>query len=158
MELISDNWDVIFRLAAALILGGVLGLEREFAGKMAGLRTYSLISVGSALFVIVSQLVSENFIGVTVFDPLRVASQIVVGVGFVGAGLVIFREVEHRPGGITTAAGLWVSAGIGMASGFGLYSVAVFGTIAALFILWILAFADRKIREKAERDENKVRG
>ena len=158
MELINDNWDVIFRLVAALVLGGVLGLEREFAGKMAGLRTYSLISVGSALFVIVSQLVSENFVGVTQFDPLRVASQIVVGVGFVGAGLVIFREVEHRPGGITTAAGLWVSAGIGMASGFGLYWVAVFGTVAALFILFVLSFADRKIREKAEREENKIRG
>lgn len=158
MELINDNWDVIFRLVAALILGGVLGLEREFAGKMAGLRTYSLISVGSALFVIVSQIVSENFVGVTQFDPLRVASQIVVGVGFVGAGLVIFREVEHRPGGITTAAGLWVSAGIGMASGFGLYNVAIFGTIAALFILFVLSFVDRKIREKAERDENKIRG
>jgi len=158
MELINDNWDVIFRLLAAMVLGGVLGLEREFAGKMAGLRTYSLISVGSALFVIVSQLVSKNFVGVTTFDPLRVASQIVVGIGFVGAGLVIFREAEHRPAGITTAAGLWVAAGIGMAAGFGLYWVALFGTIAAIFILFVLSFADRKIRERAERGESKIRG
>lgn len=150
MEIITGNLDILWRLLAAMVLGGVLGLEREFAGKMAGLRTYSLISVGAALYIIISQIISESFIGVTQFDPLRVASQIVVGIGFVGAGLVIFREAEHRPAGITTAAGLWVSAAIGMASGFGLYAVAIFGTLIALFILNILSIADRKIREKGE--------
>lgn len=148
MEIIGGNTEIILRLIAAMILGGVLGLEREFAGKMAGLRTYSLISLGAALYVIVSSIVSQNFLGLTQFDPLRVASQIVVGIGFVGAGLVIFREAEHRPAGITTAAGLWVAAGIGMAAGFGLYTVALFGTITALFILFGLAFIDKKIRER----------
>ncbi|HXF44373.1 MAG TPA: MgtC/SapB family protein [Candidatus Paceibacterota bacterium] len=152
MEFIGNNWDIILRLTAAMVMGGLLGLEREFAGKMAGLRTYSLISVGAALFVIISQLVSKDFIGVTNFDPMRVASQIIVGVGFVGAGLVIFREAEHRPAGITTAAGLWVSAAIGMATGFGLYAAALFGTAVALFILWILAYADRRIRDNTERE------
>ncbi len=152
MEIITSNWDVLVRLLVAMVLGGLLGLEREFAHKMAGLRTYSLISVGSALFVIISIIVAAQFSNSTVFDPLRVASNIVVGIGFVGAGVMILREAEHRPAGITTAAGLWVSAAIGMAAGFGLYAAAFFGTVVSLFILFVLSFADRKIREKAERE------
>ncbi len=153
MELITSNWDILLRLVVAMVLGGLLGLEREFAHKMAGLRTYALISVGSALFVITSIIVAAQFSDTTVFDPLRVASNIVVGIGFVGAGLMIFREMEHRPAGITTAAGLWVAAAIGMASGFGLYWLAVFGTIVSLFILFVLSFADRRIRDIAEERE-----
>ena len=84
MELIGNNLDVVLRLLVAMVLGGVLGLERELAGKKAGMRTYALISVGSALFVVVSLLVTEKFVGISNFDPLRVASQIIVGIGFVG--------------------------------------------------------------------------
>ncbi|MCP6720306.1 MAG: MgtC/SapB family protein [Patescibacteria group bacterium] len=142
MELIGGNLDIFLRLVAAMVLGGALGLERWLAGKMAGVRTYALISVGSALFVIVSIVVSEQFVGITVFDPLRVASQIVVGIGFIGAGLIIFKESKVR--GLTTAAGLWVAAGIGMATGFGLYSIAVFTTLLTLFIFTVLWFIEKR--------------
>ncbi len=147
MELIDGNWDILLRLVVAMVLGGALGFERELAGKVAGLRTYSLISVGAALYVIISQVISEQFVGVIQFDPLRIASQIVVGIGFVGAGMIIFRGQEHRVQGLTTAAGIWVAAGIGMASGFGLYPVALFATLIALFIFIVLYYVDRQVRK-----------
>ena len=146
MELIGSNLDVVLRLLVAMVLGGTLGLERELAGKKAGMRTYALISVGSALFVVISALVTEKFVGISNFDPLRVASQIIVGIGFVGGGLIIF--VENKVQGLTTAAGLWVAAGVGMASGFGLYVVAVTASAIALFIFIVLLFVDRKFLGK----------
>ena len=146
MELIGSNLDVVLRLLVAMVLGGTLGLERELAGKKAGMRTYALISVGSALFVVISALVTEKFVGISNFDPLRVASQIIVGIGFVGGGLIIF--VENKVQGLTTAAGLWVAAGVGMASGFGLYVVAVTASAIALFIFIVLWFVDRKFLGK----------
>jgi putative Mg2+ transporter-C (MgtC) family protein len=155
MELIGSNWEILTRLLVAMILGGLLGFERELAGKVAGLRTYSLISVGAALYVIISQLVSAEFVGITNFDPLRVASNIVVGIGFVGAGMIIFREHEHKVRGLTTAAGIWVAAGIGMAAGFGLYLVALFAALIALFIFVVLYFLDQKVRKGEFREFRK---
>src|SRR3989344_8837875 len=108
---------MFIRLLLAAFLGALLGMERVFAHKTAGLRTYALVSMGSALFVVVSVIIVDQFSGITNFDPLRVAAQIITGIGFLGAGVIIFRE--SRVEGITTAAGLWVAAGIGMASGFG---------------------------------------
>ncbi|MBI4034169.1 MAG: MgtC/SapB family protein [Candidatus Brennerbacteria bacterium] len=157
MELIGSNWEVLIRLIVAMVLGGLLGFERELAGKTAGLRTYSLISVGAALYVVISQVVAEQFSGVTSFDPLRVASSIVVGIGFVGAGMIIFKEHEHTVKGLTTAAGIWVAAGIGMASGFGLYAVALFATLIALFIFIVLYYVDRQVR-KGELKEFRKKG
>lgn len=148
---LQEFW-LIARLFLALILGGVLGMERTLAGKTAGLRTYGLVSMGSALLVITSQLVTDYYfsIGVRAFDPLRVASQIVVGVGFLGTGLIIFLEREHRLSGLTTAAGLWVSAGIGMAVGFQLYGLAIGATALTLFtftVLWLFEeFFDRRMK------------
>ncbi len=115
MDLLANNYDILTRLLIAMILGFVLGVERTMAHKTAGMRTYSLVSMGAALFVIISEIVSQRYVGVLGFDPLRMASQIVVGVGFLGAGLIIFRE--SRVEGLTTAAGLWISAGIGIAVG-----------------------------------------
>ena len=146
MEFIGSNWEVLLRLLAAMVLGGAIGFERELAGKVAGLRTYSLISAGSALFVIVSVIVAADLSSVGAFDPLRVASNIVVGIGFVGAGMIIFREHEHRVQGLTTAAGLWFAAGIGMASGFGLYMIAVLATLIALFILIVMYLWEKRLR------------
>ena len=140
-ELLLSNVSTFIPLVVALVLGGLLGLERSFAGKTAGMRTYALVSVGSALFIIISQIVVSDFTGVTNFDPLRVASQIIVGIGFLGAGSIILNDDTGRVGGLTTAAGLWVSAGIGMAVGFGLYCIAVFVTVLTLLVftgLWYL--------------------
>lgn len=128
--------NILIRLVLAVILGGLLGMERTLAGKMAGLRTFALVSLGSALFVIISQLVIEQSVFWGTFDPLRVASQVLVGIGFIGAGLVIFKD--HHLTGLTTAAGLWLVAGVGLACGFGLIEVAVIATMLGLliFILW----------------------
>lgn len=148
MELIGNNWEILMRLLVAMVLGGALGFERQLAGKVAGLRTYSLISVGSALFVVISVIVAYDLSAIGAFDPLRVASNIVVGIGFVGAGMIIFKEHEHTVRGLTTAAGIWVAAGIGMAAGFGLYLVAAFATLIALFIFVILYLFEKRFSLK----------
>ena len=130
--------DVLLKLGLALILGAVIGTERFYAQKTAGTRTYALVSMGAALFVLVGDIVMKNLGTNAVFDPTRIASQIVVGVGFLGAGLIIFQESEHKVVGLTTASGLWVAAGIGMAAGFGLYSVAIIATVLTILILTVL--------------------
>jgi putative Mg2+ transporter-C (MgtC) family protein len=153
----SEHIEVLFKLFIAMFLGIVLGIERALANKTAGMRTFSLVSIGAALFVIISQLVTGEFIGLTNYDPLRVASQIIVGIGFLGAGLIIYKG----PGvvGLTTAAGMWVAAGIGMAVGFGLYYVAVIATIFTLFIFLALWFIEVKIKKYSgcyRKEENNV--
>ena len=102
--------------------------------------------MGAALFIIISQIVSQYYlsIGVTNFDMLRVAAQIIVGIGFLGAGLIILKGSQIT--GLTTASGLWVSAGIGMAVGFGLFAVALIATLLTLFIFVILWFVEDRLK------------
>lgn len=148
MEMMTlDIWDTVMRLGVALLLGLVLGLERVFANKSAGMRTYGLVAMASAFFVYTSQLVAIQYIGVEgfTFDPLRVAAQIVVGVGFLGTGLIVFQD--NHISNLTTAAGLWVAASLGMASGFGLFLEAVIATIFALIALVIFSFVERPLRK-----------
>ena len=123
-------WDVLLRLFVAAGLTGAIGMERELRERAAGLRTHMLVGVGSALFTIVSAYGWGAFgfstaAGV-VFDPTRIAAQIVTGVGFLGAGAIIRQGLSVR--GLTTAAGLWVVAAIGMAAGAGYYSAALIAT------------------------------
>ncbi len=153
---IDAEMAVIFKhLLVAAFLGALLGLERVFARKTAGIRTYALVSMGSALFVAVSAVIADQFVGITNFDPLRVAAQIVAGIGFLGAGIIIFRDNKQLEG-LTTAAGLWVAAGIGIASGFGLYTIAIFATAITLFIftaMWFLEAQIKKISCKWNNEE-----
>ncbi len=143
-----DYIEITLRLLVALSAGLLLGVERTVAHKVAGMRTYSLVALGAALFTITSQIVSEQFFGMTQFDPLRVASQIVVGTGFMGAGLVVFKDT--RITGLTTAVGMWVAAGLGMAAGFGLYEIVGIATVLTIFVFtvlwsleqWITGFVD----------------
>ncbi|MCF7831551.1 MAG: MgtC/SapB family protein [Candidatus Pacebacteria bacterium] len=149
MEIMTlDIWDTVMRLGIALVLGLVLGLERVFANKSAGMRTYGLVAMASAFFVYTSQLVSMQYLGVEgfTFDPLRVAAQIVVGVGFLGTGLIVFQN--NHIANLTTAAGLWVAASIGMAAGFGLFTEAVIVTVLALVTLVIFSFIERPLRKR----------
>lgn len=129
-----------------MLLGLLLGLERVYAHKTAGMRTYALVSMASAFFVIISQLVLENFAPnqISADAVLRMASQIIVGVGFLGTGLIIFKDghIEN----LTTAAGMWASAGIGMACGFGLFREALFVAFLTFFILGVLSVVERYIR------------
>ena len=124
--------DLTIRLSVALVLGGLIGLEREYRAKEAGFRTHFLVALGSALFCIVSQY---GF-GAEVKDASRVAAQVVSGIGFLGAGTIIFYKNVVR--GLTTAAGLWVTAAIGLACGTGMYGVAVISTVLILFGLEVL--------------------
>lgn len=145
--------DILIRLAIAIGLGGLVGVERTLAGKTAGMRTYALVSMGSALFVLISQIVSAQFINLTNFDPLRIASQILVGIGFIGAGLVFHNNREMRTSGLTSAAGLWVSAGIGMAAGFSLYSLAIVAALLTLLIFTTLWYVEKLFKKLSYSDE-----
>lgn len=133
------------RLALAVFLGALIGIERELAHKPAGVRTHGLVALGAALFTIISKYAFQEYWGLPGFDPSRIASQVVVGVGFMGAGIIIFNQSRVR--GLTTAAGLWVSSAIGMATGFGLFALAVFATVLALIVFVVLWFVgDRLIK------------
>jgi putative Mg2+ transporter-C (MgtC) family protein len=135
------SWvDVAFRLLAAGVLGGAIGLEREVREREAGLRTHLLVSVGSALFFLISAYAWTDWTfsqrsGVT-YDPTRIAAQIVTGIGFLGAGAIIRQGLSIR--GLTTAATLWLVAAIGMASGAGYWEAAVIATVGAIITLWPL--------------------
>jgi len=134
-----QNLEVFGQLLLAVILGIAIGLERELAHKTAGMRTYAMVSLGSCLFSIISQLV----VGA---DHARIAAQVVVGIGFLGAGSIIFREKHVQ--GLTTAAGLWAVAAIGMAVGFKLYLISIFAGALVLLILTILWGFEQKIVSK----------
>lgn len=124
--------EISLRLLAALLLGGIIGLERELRSKDAGFRTHFLVALGSALFCVVSQY---GFIE-GLKDSSRVAAQVVSGIGFLGAGTIIFQKNKVR--GLTTAAGLWVTAAIGLACGTGLYIIAAVTTALTLLGLELL--------------------
>ena len=152
------NWDeALLRLVLAAVLGGAIGIERELRDREAGLRTHLLVSVGSALFTIVSAYGFHAFLtsgqSVVRADPSRIAAQIVTGIGFLGAGAIIRQGLSVR--GLTTAATLWVVAAIGMAVGAGYYSGAAITTAVVLFSLWPLRIAAyrflRRFRPEIDR-------
>lgn len=133
------TWTFILRLVVAGVLGTVVGIEREWRVKEAGFRTHFLVSLGSALFMIISQWGFEEFLAAhdgLRLDPSRVAAQVVSGIGFIGAGAIIFHRQIVR--GLTTAASLWAISGVGMATGAGMYGVAVAATVLTLVGLEVL--------------------
>jgi len=139
------TFDIVIRLLVALLLGMIIGVERVWAHKTAGMRTYALVAMGAALFVIISEMISARYLGVGGFDPTRIASQIIVGVGFLGTGLIFSKETKLM--GLTTATGLWVSAGIGIAAGFKLFNIAIIATILTLFIFIVLWFVQEQLKK-----------
>lgn len=144
-------------LIVALILGAIVGIERNMAGRPAGMRTYALVSMGSALFIIISNSFG-HITGMQPIDALRVTPNILVGIGFIGAGLVFLQD--NKVTGLTSAAGLWVSAAIGSACGFELYPLAIIATILTLAIfsvLWIIEdkFLLKKVHYSSKNDELK---
>ncbi|MEK7680463.1 MAG: MgtC/SapB family protein [Patescibacteria group bacterium] len=126
----------LFRIVLALVLGGILGWQRENWGKSAGPRTYALVAGGSALFTILSVVAFGA-------DTARVASQIVVGIGFLGAGTILHKE--NRVEGLTTAAGLWMVAAIGMAVGLKFY---ILSSVVSLLVLLIFMINDKKLKSR----------
>ena len=134
------TWEFILRIFVAAMLGGAIGLEREYRAKEAGLRTHFLVALGSALFMIVS---AYGFAGINLgeeqrWDIARIAAQVVTGIGFIGAGTIIFHKSENVIRGLTTAAGVWVTAAIGLACGGGMYIIATVST--ALVLIGLEAF------------------
>ncbi len=119
-------------LVISALLGALLGLERSLAGKHAGMRTYALVSLGSCLFTIVGVLASFQLSFMSGVNPLQIAGSVVIGIGFIGSGLAVFRG-EH-PVELTTATGIWLAAGVGMACGFGFYVLALASTLLGLTI------------------------
>ena len=128
------------KLLFAMILGGVIGTERAVLAKQsAGTRTFGLVSLGACLFVVTGNFVDTAYLGAVAFDPMRVAAAVIMGIGFLAGGLIIFRgDALH---GATTAAGLWIATGVGIAIGFGMYAVGIFTTILSLLMftgMWYL--------------------
>ncbi|MEN6462783.1 MAG: MgtC/SapB family protein [Syntrophomonas sp.] len=126
-------YEIAFKLTLACILGGLIGLERESLSRPAGLRTYTLVCVGSALAMIVSLDMYFQYYRTVNADPGRIAAQVVSGIGFLGAGTIMREGATVR--GLTTAAGLWVVACIGLAIGAGMYIPAIVTTVLILFVL-----------------------
>ena len=149
-----QNLEIFGQLFLAAILGTLIGTERELKGRLAGTRTHALVCLAASLFTILSTVGFRDFVLGTQFDPSRVASQVVIGIGFIGAGLIIFQESKVQ--GLTTAVGIWTTTAIGMAVGLKFYFVAFFATFLVLLIYTLLyyfeIFIDR-FRDKNRRIE-----
>jgi putative Mg2+ transporter-C (MgtC) family protein len=153
-----DGWEALLRLSIACALGAAIGFEREIRDREAGIRTHLLVSLGSALFTIVSAYGFHEFLAsgdnIVRTDPTRIAAQIVTGIGFLGAGAIIREGLSIR--GLTTAATLWVVAAIGMACGAGLYSIAIMTTFIALLALWPLRYLAYNVIERVKPEEDRL--
>jgi len=136
----------------ALLLGVLLGTERTLAHKNAGLRVFGLVAMGSALFTVTAMQMLPTLAGFNTVDVFRVVSGVVTGVGFLGAGVIIFRENSVR--GLSTAAAIWVASGIGVAAGFGLYGMAVFITLLTLLVFTVFTQIEKRVRHLAEDDND----
>ncbi|NOU68756.1 magnesium transporter MgtC [Paenibacillus sp. LMG 31461] len=141
---VIDQLHITIRLVLALFLGGLIGFEREVSSHAAGLRTHILVCVGSALVMLLSMYGFSAFVNeVNVrIDPSRLAAQVISGIGFLGAGTIMFNGRSIT--GLTTAASLWVVAGIGLAIGAGFYYPAVLACFMVLISLWILNKVEHK--------------
>ena len=132
---------IILRILAAVICGGIIGLEREIKNRPAGLRTYMLVCVGSCLIMLTNQYIFQS---THTGDPMRLGAQVVSGIGFLGAGTIIVTR-HNQIKGLTTAAGLWSSAGVGLALGIGFYEAALVAGVAIFMILTLLQYWDKRI-------------
>ena len=137
--------EILIRLLLACLFGGLVGLERERKNWAAGMRTHMIVCLGSALMMIVSSFGFSDILGTAhvELDPSRIAAQVVSGIGFLGAGTILFNRGVNTVRGLTTAAGLWTVAGIGLATGGGMYLAAGITTGLALVILWAIQPLER---------------
>jgi putative Mg2+ transporter-C (MgtC) family protein len=151
--LLTLQIDLAVRIAAAALLGGLIGLERSLAGKHAGMRTYALVGMGSALFVVIGVAVQILY-NSTGLDPTRIAGSVMIGIGFIGSGLAFLRAtgdmrgLDAGPGELTTAAGIWVAAAVGVACGFGLYVLAILAALLTIIIFTLLMGVERSVERK----------
>lgn len=140
---------VALRIVAAVVIGGLIGLERGLKNRPAGLRTYMLVCVGSCLVMLTNQYIFQIY---GTGDPVRMGAQVVSGIGFLGAGTIIVTR-RSQIKGLTTAAGLWSAAGVGLALGVGFYEAAILGGFAVFAVMTLLQSMDNKMHRKAKRAE-----
>lgn len=129
MVMFYQNFEFLIKMVLATVMGVIIGFERKSRNKGAGIRTHAIVSLASALMMIVSKY---GFFDIVEYDAARVAAQVVSGIGFLGTGLIFIKN--NAVNGLTTAAGIWATAGIGLAMGAGLYAVAIFGTLLIVII------------------------
>ncbi|MVN20099.1 MgtC/SapB family protein [Mucilaginibacter arboris] len=141
--------EVIIRLTLAAFFGAVIGLERERKNWTAGMRTHMMVCVGSTLIMMVSAFGFSDVLGTAhvVLDPARIAAQVISGIGFIGAGTILFSK-QGTIRGLTTASGLWTVAAIGLATGGGMYFAAATTTAIAIIILWLLQPLENRIAKR----------
>ncbi len=149
IQIFTQNSEVIFRLLLAVVLGMLIGAERLLVHKEAGMKTHALVSMGSALFIIISEYLAIKYQGFGGFNPAIIAANIIVGIGFLGAGSIIHQG--DKPMGLTTAAGFWVTAAIGMSAGFGMFSLAIIATILVLIIFIVMNLIEKPIKKISDR-------
>lgn len=149
--MMPDLKEIIFRILFAVLLGGLVGLERELRHRGAGLRTHILVSVGSALLMLTSLYVFDIYKDITRVDPTRIAAGIVTGIGFLCAGTIIRYGKAVR--GLTTAASLWVTSGLGMAAGIGFYEASLTVAVTMFIVLIALRPLEKKLLGKGEEDK-----
>jgi putative Mg2+ transporter-C (MgtC) family protein len=145
---LADLTDVTLRLSVAIVLGGLVGVEREWVGKAAGLRTHMMVALGAALFVLV-----PIEAGIGTGDLTRVIQGIATGIGFIGAGTILKRADRDEIQGLTTAATIWLTGAIGIAVGAGQLWLAIVCVVSAWVILSILATVDRWLQQKRSRNQ-----
>lgn len=151
---------IFYKLGIAVICGALIGTERVISHKEAGMRTYALVAMGSALFIILADIAFQGYraMGATGIDPFHIPGAIVSGIGFIGAGMIIFRSTNVVTG-LTTASGFWVTAGIGMACGYGFYVPALLATLMTLFVFIVLWHVEQHVKKfvwEGENEEPKI--
>ncbi|MBR4291408.1 MAG: MgtC/SapB family protein [Oscillospiraceae bacterium] len=140
---------IAVRIAVAVILGGIIGLERGLKNRPAGLRTYMLVCVGACLIMVTNQYIYQAF---GTGDPVRMGAQVVSGIGFLGAGTIVVTK-RNQIKGLTTAAGLWAAAAVGLSIGIGLYEAAVMGGAVIFIVLSLIHSWDNKMRQNSKMVE-----
>ena len=140
---------VVLRILAAIVIGGLIGLERGLKNRPAGLRTYMLVCTGACLVMLTNQYIFQAF---GTGDPVRMGAQVVSGIGFLGAGTIIVTR-RNQIKGLTTAAGLWSAAGVGLALGIGFYEAALVGGLAVFTVMTLLQRMDNSMHRKTKRME-----
>ncbi len=143
--------DLYTRLIVAMLLGLIIGTERVVAHKTVSMRTYSMVSMGAALFVIISITISKLYPGLS-FNGAYIPAAIITGVGFIGSGVMVWQHQQLM--GVTSAAGLWVAAGIGIACGFGFYPLAMIATFLIIFVLVALWFIEQQVKKIVDANEH----
>lgn len=141
-----SDLEMLVRLASALAFGLVIGLEREIGEHEAGLRTHLMVTLGACVFALVSIVGAQGSI---VGDPTRIASQVAVGIGFIGGGAILREGLTVR--GLTTASGLWVSSAVGLAAGFGMLKLTFVATVLALLVMTVFNRFERWVLERLDR-------